>query len=166
MDWLKTVAPTIATALGGPLAGMAVSAVAKAIGCEPDAVQDIISSNKLSAEQVASIQLAELELKKQAQSMNLDFAKLTAEDKKSARDMQIATKSWIPSLLAISVTIGFFGILIGLMYGQIQHAPQIDIMLGALGTAWTGIISFYFGSSASSQAKNDLLYKSTPAEKS
>jgi hypothetical protein len=165
MDWLKTVAPTIATALGGPLAGMAVSAVAKAIGCEPDAVQDIISSNKLSAEQVASIQLAELELKKQAQSMNLDFAKLTAEDKKSARDMQIATKSWIPSLLAISVTVGFFGILIGLMYGQIQHAPQIDIMLGALGTAWTGIISFYFGSSASSQAKNELLYKSAPTEK-
>jgi len=165
MDWLKTVAPTIATALGGPLAGMAVSAVAKAIGCEPDAVQDIISSNKLTAEQVASIQLAELELKKQAQSMNLDFAKLVAEDKKSARDMQIATKSWIPSLLDISVTVGFFGSLVGLMYGQIQHAPQIDIMLGALGTAWTGIISFYFGSSASSQAKNELLYKSVPTEK-
>jgi len=165
MDWLKSVAPTIATALGGPLAGMAVSAVAKAIGCEPDDVQGIISSNKLTAEQVASIQLAELELKKQAQSMNLDFAKLIAEDKKSARDMQIATKSWIPATMSIGVTCGFFGILFGLMYGQIQHAPQIDIMLGSLGTAWTGIISFYFGSSAGSQAKNDLLYKSVPEEK-
>jgi hypothetical protein len=165
MEWLRTIAPTIATALGGPLAGMAVSAVAKAIGCEPDAVQDIISSNKLTAEQVASIQLAELELKKQAQSMNLDFAKLTAEDKKSARNMQIATKSWIPPVMALGVTCGFFGILFGLMYGQIQHAPQIDIMLGSLGTAWTGIISFYFGSSAGSQAKNDLLYKSVPEEK-
>ena len=164
MEWLKTVAPTIATALGGPLAGMAVSAVAKAIGCEPDEVQGIISSNKLTAEQVASIQLAELELKKQAQSMNLDFAKLVAEDKKSARDMQIATKSWIPPVLAMSVTIGFFGILAGLMYGQIQHAPQIDIMLGALGTAWTGIISFYFGSSAGSQAKDQLLHQSEPAQ--
>jgi len=165
MEWLRTIAPTIATALGGPLAGMAVSAVAKAIGCEPDAVQDIISSNKLTAEQVASIQLAELELKKQAQSMNLDFARLTAEDKKSARNMQIATKSWIPPVMALGVTCGFFGILFGLMYGQIQHAPQIDIMLGSLGTAWTGIISFYFGSSAGSQAKNDLLYKSVPEEK-
>ncbi len=32
MEWLKQIAPTIATALGGPLAGMAVSAVSKAIG--------------------------------------------------------------------------------------------------------------------------------------
>lgn len=157
MDWLKTIAPTVATALGGPLAGMAVSAISKAIGCDPDEVQDIISSGKLTAEQVASIQLAELELKKQAQSMNLDFAKLIAEDKKSARDMQIATKSWIPPVMALGVTCGFFGILFGLMYGQIQHAPQIDIMLGSLGTAWTGIISFYFGSSAGSQAKTELL---------
>jgi hypothetical protein len=160
MEWLKTIAPTVATALGGPLAGMAVSAVAKAIGCDPDEVQGIISSNKLTAEQVASIQLAELELKKQAQSMNLDFAKLIAEDKKSARDMQIATKSWIPPVMAMGVTCGFFGILFGLMYGQIQHAPQIDIMLGSLGTAWTGIISFYFGSSAGSQAKTELLAQS------
>lgn len=164
MEWLKTIAPTIATALGGPLAGMAVSAVAKAIGCEPEQVQDVISSGKLDANQVAAIQLAELELKKQAQSMNLDFAKLIAEDKKSARDMQIATKSWIPPIMALGVTCGFFGILFGLMYGQIAHAPQIDIMLGSLGTAWTGIISFYFGSSAGSQAKTELLSKSEPAK--
>jgi hypothetical protein len=164
MEWLKTIAPTIATALGGPLAGMAVSAVAKAIGCEPDEVQNVISSGKLTAEQVASIQLAELELKKQAQAMNLDFAKLASEDKKSARDMQIATKSWIPPVMAMGVTVGFFGILFGLMYGQIQHAPQIDIMLGSLGTAWTGIISFYFGSSAGSQAKTELLHQSEPVK--
>ena len=164
MQWLEQIAPTIATALGGPLAGMAVSAVAKAIGCEPDEVQNVISSGKLDATQVAAIQMAELELKKQAQSMNLDFAKLTAEDKKSARDMQIATKSWIPPVMAIGVTCGFFGILAGLMYGQIQHAPQIDIMLGSLGTAWTGLIGFYFGSSASSQAKTELLHQSEPVK--
>ena len=164
MEWLKTVAPTIATALGGPLAGMAVSAIAKAIGCEPDEVQNVISSNKLTAEQIASIQLAELELKKQAQSMNLDFAKLTAEDKKSARDMQIATKSWIPALLAVFVTIGFFGILFGLMTEQFKTSDALMLMLGSLGTAWTGVMAFYFGSSASSQAKTELLAKSEPAK--
>jgi hypothetical protein len=97
-----------------------------------------------------------------AQEMGLDFAKLGNDDRKSAREMQVATKSYLPPTLAIGVTLGFFGILGGLMYGQIQHAPQIDIMLGSLGTAWTGIIAFYFGSSAGSQAKDDLLHKSTP----
>jgi hypothetical protein len=164
MDWLAQIAPTIATALGGPLAGMAVSAVSKALGIAPEEVQAVISSGKLDATQVASIQLAELELKKQAQSMNLDFAKLGNEDRKSARDMQAITRSFIPPALAIGVTCGFFGILFGLMYGQIQHAPQIDIMLGSLGTAWTGIISFYFGSSASSQNKDKLLHQSSPTQ--
>ena len=164
MEWLKTIAPTIATALGGPLAGMAVSAVAKAIGCSPDEVQDVISSGKLTSEQVASIQLAELELKKQAQSMNLDFAKLLAEDKKSARDMQIATKSWIPALLAVFVTIGFFGILLGLMTEHFKTSDALMLMLGSLATAWTGVMAFYFGSSASSQAKTELLAKSEPTK--
>jgi len=162
MEWLKTIAPTIATALGGPLAGMAVSAVAKAIGVSPDEVQSVISSGKLTAEQVASIQLAELELKKQAQSMNLDFAKLIAEDKKSARDMQIATKSWIPALLAVFVTLGFFGILLGLMTEHFKTSDALMLMLGSLATAWTGVMAFYFGSSASSQAKTELLAKSEP----
>jgi len=164
MEWLKTIAPTIATALGGPLAGMAVSAVAKAIGVSPDEVQDVISSGKLTAEQVASIQLAELELKKQAQSMNLDFAKLIAEDKQSARNMQIATKSWIPALLAVFVTIGFFGILLGLMTEHFKTSDALMLMLGSLATAWTGVMAFYFGSSASSQAKTELLAKSEPAK--
>ena len=164
MEWLKTIAPTVATALGGPLAGMAVSAIAKAIGCSPDEVQDVISSGKLTAEQVASIQLAELELKKQAQSMNLDFAKLIAEDKQSARDMQIATKSWIPALLAVFVTIGFFGILLGLMTEHFKTSDALMLMLGSLATAWTGVMAFYFGSSASSQAKTELLAKSEPAK--
>jgi len=164
MDWLKTLAPTIASCLGGPLAGMAVEAVSKSLGIDPNAVQDTINSGKLTADQIASIQSAELALKAKAQEMSLDFEQLAVEDRKSAREMQTTTRSWIPPVLAVGVTGGFFGILFGLMYGQIQHAPQIDIMLGSLGTAWTGIIGFYFGSSASSQNKDQLLHQSTPTK--
>jgi hypothetical protein len=164
MNWLEQVAPTIATALGGPLAGLAVDAVSKAIGIDPKDVQATIDSGKLSAEQIMSLKQAEVAMAARAQEMGLDFAKISTEDRKSARDMQVATKSYLPAILAISVTVGFFGILFGLMYGQIQHAPQIDIMLGSLGTAWTGIIAFYFGSSASSQNKDQLLHQSTPTK--
>jgi hypothetical protein len=164
MDWLKTIAPTIATALGGPLAGLAVDAISKAIGIDPKDVQATIDSGKLNADQIMLIKQAEIQMAARAQEMGLDFAKLSNDDRKSARDMQVATKSYLPPTLAIGVTLGFFGILFGLMFGQIEHAPQIDIMLGSLGTAWTGIIAFYFGSSAGSQAKDDLLHQSTPTK--
>ena len=163
MDWLAQIAPTIATALGGPLAGLAVTSLSKVFGVPEKDVQGMIESGKMSAEQLQQVKLAELELQKQAQALGLNFETLAVEDRKSARDMQIATKSYLPPTLAIGVTVGFFGILGGLMYGQIEHAPQIDIMLGSLGTAWTGIIAFYFGSSASSQNKDQLLHQSTPS---
>ena len=165
MSWIEQIAPTIATALGGPLAGLAVDAVSKAIGVDPKDVQDTINNGKLSAEQIASIQQAELTLKTKAQEMGLDFEQLAVNDRKSARDMQMTVKSWIPPILAIGITIGFFGIMYGMMSGHVQSSEALMILLGSLGTSWTGVISFYFGSSASSQAKDQLLHQSTPVAK-
>ena len=164
MDWLKTIAPTIATALGGPLAGLAIEAVSKAIGIDPEDVQSTISEGKLSADQIMLLKHAEVAMAARAQEMGLDFAKLNVEDRKSAREMQAETRSYIPAVLAVSVTIGFFGILIGMMTETFKASDALMLMLGSLGTAWTGIIAFYFGSSAGSQAKDDLLHQSTPTK--
>jgi hypothetical protein len=165
MEWLKTIAPTVATALGGPLAGMAVSAVSKALGCDPDEVQGIISSNKLTAEQVASIQLAELELKKQAQSMNLDFAKLTVEDRKSARDMQIATKSMLVPSLAIIIVSAFIGVVIATLGGfAVVDSVLAGTLIGYLSAKAEQVVNFYFGSSAGSKEKTELLSKAEPVK--
>ena len=162
MEWLKQIAPTIATALGGPLAGMAVSAISKAVGVDEDKVQDMISSNKLNADQVAQLKMAEIELARQAQELGLNFEKLAVDDRKSAREMQATTRSMMPPILAGPVTLGFFGIIIMMFFNQIDsNNPAILMMLGSLGTAWTGIIAYYFGSSAGSQAKTDLLSKSS-----
>jgi len=162
MDWLKTIAPTIATALGGPLAGLAIEAVSKAVGIDPKDVQSTISEGKLSADQIMLLKQAEVQMAARAQEMGLDFAKLNVEDRKSAREMQAETRSYIPAILAVTVTVGFFGILIGMMTETFKTSDALMLMLGSLGTAWTGIIAFYFGSSAGSQAKDDLLHQSTP----
>lgn len=165
MDWLKQIAPTVASALGGPLAGMAVSAISKAIGVDEKEVGDLISNNKLTAEQVAQIKIAEIELQKQAQELGLNFEKLAVDDRKSAREMQAATRSIVPPALAAIVTVGFFGILVMMLLGKVDsNNPAILMMLGSLGTAWTGIIAYYFGSSAGSQAKTDLLSKAQPVK--
>ena len=160
MDWLKQIAPTIATAMGGPLAGMAVSAISKAIGVEPEKVGDLISNNKLTADQIAQVKIAEIELQKQANELGLNFEKLAVDDRKSAREMQATTRSIVPPVLAAIVTFGFFGIMVMMLLGKVDsNNPAILMMLGSLGTAWTGIIAYYFGSSAGSQAKTDLLSK-------
>jgi membrane-bound ClpP family serine protease len=162
MDWLMKLVPTIATCLGGPLAGLAVTAVSKALGIDEDKVQDVIDSGKLNADQIASLKQAEIELQRQAQELGLNFEQLAVQDRASARDLQKETKSFIPPLLSVLVTIGFFGILGGLMSGKIMTSDALMLMLGSLGTACTGIIAFYFGSSASSQAKDQMIHNSTP----
>ena len=164
MSWLEQVAPTIATALGGPLAGLAVSAISKVLGVDEKDVQNTIDSGKMTSDQIAQIKIAEIEFQKQTQELGLNFEKLATDDRKSARDMQSTTKSWIPGTLAIGITIGFFGILYSLMMGYATKSDELMIMLGSLGTAWTGVIGFYFGSSSGSQEKDHMLYNSTPAK--
>jgi len=142
---------------------MAVSAISKAIGVDEKDVGDLINNNKLNADQIAQVKLAEIELQKQANELGLNFEALAVDDRKSAREMQATTRSIVPPLLAASVTIGFFAILGGMMFGKMSVADNtaLTMMLGSLGTAWTGIIAYYFGSSAGSQAKTDLLSKSS-----
>ena len=126
----------------------------------PEDAQKTIETGKLSADQIAQVKIAEIELLKQAQELGLNFEKLSVEDRKSARDMQAATRSIVPPALAAIVTVGFFGILGMMLFGKVDSGnPAILMMLGSLGTAWTGIIAYYFGSSAGSQAKTDLLSK-------
>ena len=165
MNWLTQIAPTIATCLGGPLAGLAVTALSKLFGVAPDQVQSMINDNKLSADQIAMVQQEEIKFKEQTQALGLNFEQLAVEDRKSARDMQTVTGSLIPPVLSILVTAGFFGILAYLMVkpADTSNTPLM-IMLGSLGTAWTGIIAFYFGSSAGSRAKDQMLFDSTPAK--
>jgi hypothetical protein len=139
---------------------MAVSAISKAVGVDEDKVQDLISSNKMTPDQIAQVKLAEIELKRQENELGLNFESLAVDDRKSAREMQATTRSIVPPVLAAIVTLGFFGIMVMMLLGKVDsNNPAILMMLGSLGTAWTGIIAYYFGSSAGSQAKTDLLSK-------
>ena len=146
-SWIDTVAklaPTVASCLGSPVAGMAVGALETALGMSSDEVQKTVESGKLTGDQVAAIQQAEIQIKARAQELGLDFAKLTNEDSASARLMQVNVKSWVPPFLAVVVTMGFFGILVGMMTHTFQTSDALMLMLGSLGTAWTGDYFFLF----------------------
>lgn len=82
-----------------------------------------------------------------------------ATDRINARSRQIIVKDRIPAILAISVTGGFFSLLWLLAFHQVPPASEkiLDVMIGSLATAWTGIVTYYFGSSAGSDRKTEML---------
>jgi len=168
MDLLKTfgpllgqVAPTIATALGGPLAGVAVRTLSNALlGRENGSEAEVKEALEAATpEQLAQIKQVDANFKVRMKELDIDLERIASGDRDSARKMQMANNDWIPRLLAVMITVGFFGILVWmLMKGMPQTGTEaLLMMLGALGTAWTGVINFYYGSSAGSKQKNDLL---------
>ena len=166
MDWLKSLAPTLATAFGGPLAGMAVEACSKALGIDPSEVQNVISSGKMTAEQIASLQQAELALKARAQEMGLDFEKLAVADRASARQMQMTTGSFIPPALSVMIVLAWAAVQFFLLTHVIEPTMRelIARVLGTLDGALMLVLSFYFGSSSGSQAKDTMLHQSSPTK--
>ena len=158
---LGQVAPTIATALGGPLAGIAVKTLSAVLLGHENGSEDDVKAAMTSAspDQLVALKKIDAEFKAHMKELDIDLERIAAGDRDSARQMQRETKDWVPKLLAIVITIGFFGILVWmLVMGMPQTGTEaLLMMLGALGTAWTGVVNFYYGSSAGSKAKNDLL---------
>lgn len=168
-DWLKTIAPLIGTALGGPFGGVAASFLADKLGIESktvEAVTSALSSGKMTPEQIAQIKLAEIDMVKWAGDNNVKLEQLAVQNTQGARDMQIATRSWVPASLALIITIGYLGILVGLMMGVLTVADNqvLLILIGALATGFGTVLNFFLGSSHGSQSKDAMLAQSVPAK--
>lgn len=158
MDWIKQILPTIGNLLGGPLGGAACEAVGKALGLSEataDKVQRALTSGQLSADQMAALQAADLQLKTRMAELGIDAEKVAQADRASARAMQQTTGSWVPAALACVVTVGYFGILLGLMTGDLKlwDNSAMTLLLGALTTAWGSIVAFYYGASHMPEVK-------------
>jgi hypothetical protein len=166
-DWIKTIAPLLGTALGGPLGGAAASFIASKLGLEADtveAVTEVLQSGRMTPDQIAQVKLAEIDFQKFLKENKIAEEQLHALDRDSARKMQTATASPVPALLSFGVTIGYFGVLLGMMTGglQVSESPALLIMLGSLGTAWGGVMAFWFGTTKSSSEKNDIIARAQP----
>ncbi len=125
-----------------------------------DGVKDIIRTFKLPPEQQLQFDSKMAELQTQAE---LKLAELETADRNSARQREASIKDKTPAILAYSITAGFFGVLFYMLNFEIPQAERevLFVMLGSLGTAWTGIIAYYFGSSAGSAAKHATIERLT-----
>jgi gas vesicle protein/uncharacterized membrane protein YeaQ/YmgE (transglycosylase-associated protein family) len=162
MDWLKTLAPLLGTALGGPIGGAAAAFIADKLGIEDktiEAVSEVLNSGKLSPEQITGLKLAEIDFQKFLEQNKVDLARLSVDNTKDARAMQIITRSQMPAIISVILTTGFLGLLTGLMAGWLKAEDNqaMLIMLGALGAGFGAVINYWLGSSSDSGRKTELL---------
>lgn len=163
MDWLKTIAPTIATAMGGPLAGMAVDAIGNALGMKDatkDQIKDLLSSGTLTSDQMASIKQADASLKVRMKELEIDMEKVHAGDRNSAREMAARTGDvWTPRVMALVVFIVWGAVNYKLFNGTINSDMRelVARALGTLDAVLMAVIYYYYGSSSSSAAKTEAM---------
>lgn len=171
MDWtmiLKSIAPTLATAVLGPLGGVAVAAIGNAMGVsEPtqDKIAKALSNGQLTPEALAKLQELELKYKNDEAQRGITYAELAYKDVDSARNLAVQTHTITPSLLTwliVLITLGSEG---ALMFNAMPHTID-DIVLGRiLGTmdaALVMVLGYWFGSNQNSQRKTELLANSAP----
>jgi len=164
MDWksiVGTVAPTLATALGGPLAGLAVQTVGSLLGLGDKADEQAVMEAVKGAtpDDLLKLKGADADFKLKMAQLGIDIERIAADDRNSARQREIQAKDSIPGIMALGVTVGFFGLLAWMMaYSPPDGSKDVlNIMLGALGAAWTSIVSYYFGSSAGSAKMKEIM---------
>jgi hypothetical protein len=151
---LKSIAPTLANAVAGPLGGVAVTALANKFGVSDsiDAVAKAIAGDPQAAQKL--------------QELELEYAKLDAQDRDSARKAyatvatsENATKleKLVVPVLALGV-VGLAFCLIGVLMFVDTPNDQQQLVIFALGfiTSAAGqVLSFYFGSSQGSKDKTE-----------
>ena len=151
---LKGVAPVLATAVAGPAGGAAVGWIASKLGIDDATVEGVTQA--LTGNPEMALKLKELDL---------EYAKLEAADRDSARKAYaaVATSEYATKLDKLVVPVLALGV-VGLAFALIAvlmfvNTPQdqqqlIIFALGFITSAAGQVLSFYFGSSQGSKEKN------------
>ena len=172
MDWksiIGVVAPTLATALGGPLAGLAVESLGKALGMDQPTVakvKDALTQGQLTGDQIAQIKAAEIALQGRMRELDISEQQLYSGDRDSARKMQIAAPSLWPGVLSAITTLAVLGVIGARMSGLALPEDSTTVQLiGSLTTGWGLCLSYWFGTTRGSSEKSQLLAQAPAIEK-
>ena len=144
---IGAVAPTLGTALGGPLGGAAASAIAGVLGCDTDERSLQKALAQATPEQLTQIKKAELDFEARMKELDVDLYALQTADTADAR--KHFAKDWTARFLAISLCCLFAGyiILVTVLPHEQNSDAIINLILGSITGSFSTVIAFYFGSS-------------------
>jgi len=161
---IKVVAPTLGAGLGGPLGGLAGKIIADVVtGGKPSDLDEAILTQ--SPETLLALKRAELEFQTRLEELGIEREKIEVQDRTSAREM--AKVNMKPQMVLSTVFIGgYFGIFLSMLVGTIElgqdEMVMVNVLMGVLTAGIPAILAFWFGSTAGSAVKSQLLFQSKP----
>lgn len=164
-DWkttLGTVAPGLATALGGPVAGIATKALLSVFGLDENATEADLAKavQRATPEQLLALKKADQDFIVQMERIGVDLAKIDAGDRDSARRRQADTKDHAPEVLGGIIIVGFLVSVGCVLAGYVDglkdplQAALIGTLIGYVSAKADQVVAYYFGSSSASKKKD------------
>ncbi len=168
MDFMKVigaVAPTLATAVGGPIGGMAMKFITDALGIPSDASKDDMAKaiSHATPDQLLALKQAENDFAVRMKELDIDLERIASNDRDSARKRESQVRDWMPRILAFVIVAGFmatvFMVLMGVVEGMKDPlmATTVGTLIGFVSAKCEQVVAYYFGSSSSSQQKTAML---------
>ena len=144
---IGAIAPTLGTALGGPMGGLAAKMISDVLGVpnNPKAIEKAMAN--ATPEQMLELKKVEQDFEVKMKELEVDVFKLETEDIQDARGK--FSKDWTARIIGVLVVGGFMGyiFLVTLQPPEQNSEALINLVLGYLGGLASAIISFYFGAS-------------------
>jgi len=158
---LGVIAPTLASALPGPLGDLAKKAVTDLLGLDPEANEQEIEKALATAnpEMLLKLRQADADFKLQMEQLGVDLEKLYLDDRANARARQIAVKDKTLPALAWVVMSMWAGCIAALFF-FVPPSDNKDLLLLLLGVLTGGakdVLGYFFGSSAGSARKTEMM---------
>lgn len=176
-DFLKKALPWIGAAATGnvpALVAMAASQLSQSFGTDiaPTADAIVKAVQGATPEQLLSMKQADNDFAAKMQAMGFahleELQQVAENDRADARAREIKTgDSWTPRLLAALVLVGWLMVQ-GFLLTHVIDAAMRELIARVLGTldgALMLVLSYYFGSSAGSAEKNQMLSSASPADR-
>lgn len=145
------IAPAVGLALGGPAGAIVGKGLAAALGTKPtpaDIEQELLQNKD-----------ALLKVRQFQQQMGLETLKEELADTQHAREQH--HDHWMPSALTIVLAVMVFSMFAGILTFEMSSAVEdiVYLIAGQVLMAFLTCVSFWMGTSRSSQEKTRLIKK-------
>lgn len=179
-DWksvVRSIAPTLGTALGGPMAGAAVKVLGEALLGDPNSSEAKVAqavAAGLSPDAIVALRQADQAFEIRMRELDIDLAKLNADVERAyLADVSDARKANAGDAgvfrLGISVLVTFAAVMAAVLYGSFQLltggiqtkdiavvatvSSLIGTVVGYVAANAQQVVAYFFGSSKGSADK-------------